>query len=357
MELLGDRLLEPDGLNAALAPALPPGAVVSGVEVVPLGEQQGYASRVERVRVSYEPPGAGPETLIVKLARPDTAKESGESQPFARAQVVGTLVHPEDAVRRPRCYFAETTADGNGGALVLEDLGAWRPGDEYDGLDDDALAAALTAIARLHAWGWETERPLLAELPSGDYPVDRALVRYWPQIRPYVVTGLGDPVATLGDRFVAGFPALTEALLSRPLTLVHGDLHSDNLRFDPAARGAEAVAVLDWGSAFVGVGAYDPARLAGTSAARPATLARLEDACSTWHAALLAAGVAGYSGADAWRDFEAGIALAFPSALSGLREDPDPVRAETARRRGRRVLAALVATDAWGAASELAIEP
>ncbi len=357
MDLLGERLLEPDGLSAALAPALPPGALVSAVEVVPLGEQQGYTSRVERVRVSYEPPGSGPETLIVKLARPDVARESGGTQPFARAHVVGTLIHPEDAVRRPRCYFAETTADGNGGALVLEDLGAWRPGDEYDGLGDDALAAALTAIADLHAWGWGAERAGLAELPAGDYAVDRTLVDYWPQIRPYVVTGLGDSVAGLGDRFVAGFPALAEALLGRPLTLVHGDLRSDNLRFDPAASGAEAVGVLDWGSAFVGVGAFDPAKLVSTSATQPATLARLRDACSVWHAALVGAGVAGYSEADAWRDFKAGIALAFPSALAGLREDSDPRRAETARRRGRRVLAALVATDAWGAASELAIEP
>ena len=148
--------------------------------------------------------------------------------------------------------------------------------------------------------------------------------------------GLGVELAEMGDRFTAGYARVREWLATRPRTLVHGDYHADNVLL----RTGE-VAVLDWGMASIGLGAYDVARLASTSAAALPTRESLERAARAWHDELEARGVADYPWDAAWSDFTVGVALAFPSVFAPLRPEAAPHRAETARRRSLRVGAAL----------------
>ncbi len=332
------NLLTVEGLGAALDGALPGSAHVVGIDILPLGEAQGHASRVDRIHVTYDPPGAGPSSVIVKRSLDVPAAEAGYGQPFARAASVHEIFAVDaPPVRTARCYHAEVADDGYRGALVLEDLGAWEAVDGRAGLTDQWMALGLRTCARLHAWGWNIARPRLARLPAADYPTDSAFAAHWTEIRPYLATS--EPaLAAAGDAFVAALPTVLTWARERPHTLVHGDYYADNLRFL-----GDEVAVLDWGLAFTGFGAYDAARLACTSSAGLPTAEYLLWACAVWAGELRTHGVEDYDDATAFADFRVGAALAFPSLLAALVQDPDPDRAATAAGRSQRVAASLAA--------------
>jgi len=334
-----DHLLTATGLDAVLAKTLPAGARVVRVDVRPLGEAQGHASRVDRLAVSYEPPGAGPASLIIKRSLGEPALAADYGRPFARAAAAHRMfAGHEPPIRVARCYHAEVTGDGDTGTLILEDLGDWAPADGLAGLSDAQLESALRAAARLHAWHWGDPETLAAGLRDGDYPTVTAFADHWSQLRPYVLRGARSPAAAAGDAFVAALPTALAWARRRPVTLTHGDYYADNLRL----RG-ERVAVLDWGLAFAGLGAYDTARLAATSAARTPTAESLRWACGVWAAELRACGVPDYPDTVAYADFRLGVALAFPTVLAALVDENDPRRAATAAARSARVRSSLAA--------------
>ncbi len=172
------NLLTVEGLGVALDGALPGSGHVTAIDILPLGEAQGHASRVDRIHVTYDPPGAGPSSVIVKRSLDVLAAEAGYGQPFARAATVHQIFAVDaPPVRTARCYHAEVADDGYRGALVLEDLGTWEVVDGRAGLPDQRMALGLRTCARLHAWGWNIARPRLARLPAGGLPYGLRICR------------------------------------------------------------------------------------------------------------------------------------------------------------------------------------
>jgi hypothetical protein len=143
--------------------------------------------------------------------------------------------------------------------LALEDLSGWRPG------ADPGQAAGLLAQMHRH---WEGEAqlrwPWLRPVGAGAELVQQLFGRNWPELAaradlPPPVQALGEQLARPG-RVVAAEDSVG---LAGPVTRVHGDASTQNMRTGPGAE----IALLDWEDVSAAPGALDLAWLLVSSVA------------------------------------------------------------------------------------------
>lgn len=157
-------------------------------------------------------------------------------------------------------------ADGHG-TVVMRDLGAsvltWS-----DRLDATATRRVLDAVCRLHA-------VFLDDAPAGLTPLDLLVGLFEPRrLVPLAGSGLVDAAlrgwelwpdvapGEVGERVLAlaqDTTPLVAALDRLPPTLLHGDLSTVNMAFEPDRPGA--VTLIDWGTAARGPAELDLGRL------------------------------------------------------------------------------------------------
>jgi aminoglycoside phosphotransferase (APT) family kinase protein len=175
----------------------------------------------------------------------------------------------------PHCLFA--FGDEGGMLVLLEDLTGATPGDALLGGDPDLVAATLRATARIHgrfatSAGELDLSPALARDPDaaaerGRRDLPRFLARFGDRI-PSPVRRLLEPLIFDSGRLFRDLPGTAD-------TLVHADLHLDNVFF----RHDEAL-LLDWQSFGRGPGPLEAARFLATELRaedRPAEDRRLFD--------------------------------------------------------------------------------
>jgi hypothetical protein len=132
-----------------------------------------------------------------------------------------------------------------------------RQGDVLRGCSVDDAAVVLDAVAPLHARWWSDDAVCRELGPVGLDPEARQ-ERYTGQVGPFLQRyegSLAAPVVALARDLGPRLAAVIETLSQRPQTLIHSDLHLDNLIFDPAD--GRPVAILDWQSASLGSPARD----------------------------------------------------------------------------------------------------
>lgn len=210
-------------------------------------------------------PGAVP-IAIVKETPAGLHRERAERERWC-LETLPPFMEETRHLRVPALIAADETGDG---ALRL--LLPWLPGrprSVADGCTSDEAAQVLTALASMHrAWRAPARQARLSTLPvwgegergalrphqrradrfRGRLP--RFLARYAGAIPP----GLIDRLAGLADRI----EALAAAADRWPRTLVHGDVHLENLLL-PEGH-AQPVSLLDWQSASLGSGLVDCVR-------------------------------------------------------------------------------------------------
>jgi hypothetical protein len=156
--------------------------------------------------------------------------------------------------------------DGRG-VLVMRDLGesvlSWR-----SIVTRDQATTMFGAIADLHA-------AFLGSAPDGLTPLDGVLGLFEPErIRPYAGAALVDYAlrgweywpevapGEVGERVLAlanDSSPLVSACLDFPTTLLHGDLATVNMAFEPGRPGC--LTLIDWGTATTGPAGLDIGRL------------------------------------------------------------------------------------------------
>lgn len=332
---------------------LPRGAVAA-VSVETIGADRGFTGVIARLRLRYEgaadPPP--PASLVAKL--PTAVRDapsayrlaSGRDAAAARAyyercarevSFYRDLSTGADAV--PRLYHAAVDPDRQRVVLLLADLTGGRPGDALTGCSPAQAGAIIDAIAPLHARMWR-------ESPPGWWPAfvtDPAAnqQRYASRVGPFLERyghRLPPAVGVLVERLRSEYAAVLAELMEAPTTVVHSDLHLDNVIFDaayeptpdrsdPPPGTGHPVTLLDWQSACRGPAAVDVADVLGSlpmadrRASAPDLLER--------HAARIAeSGVDDYPVERLWRDCRLALlnrlagrvgwlATADPDALSG----------------------------------------
>lgn len=268
--------------------------------VQPLPGSTGFLSRI----LLATRPG-DPRRYILKIGSdiPQRRKWAGELRVFERELAAYRLLAPLKGRLTPRLFSGASAPRGSDGLLLLEEIRPARNRDQLRGLTFSELTSAIRAIAIIHAKFWNA--PALRRgqgLPRHHYMRAHEIRRHLPGFLRWARL----PAKT--EKFFRNLPVPVDRALQRfrkrSLTLVHGDLRSDNIFY-----GKKSVRLIDWGLSLAGNAAFDLARLVGGSARKPLSLLQHVALFKLWHRELLRHGVRSYPAHEAWQDYRDAVLL------------------------------------------------
>jgi hypothetical protein len=307
--------LTAEWLTAALRTrgAIDRDATVTALEADRIGLGVGYVAQLWRVHPRYEPPMAGPSSLIAKLPPGEVDARSWWAG-YVREQRFYRELAAAVPVRVPRCLGGAIDERARIAVTLLEDLG--EPLVRTGAAPLPLAEAVVDALAALHSAFWQREPPSWLA-PDGDtFDLLRDYTRSGTQHiaryaegDPPIPQGLIDLAPTLPELVVAAFSSLREA----PQTLVHGDMHPDNLI--AASADDRDFLVIDWQGVAWHAGAFDLAYFLGQSL-EPALRREHEGTLLRRYLEGLADGDAtGYGDDELWRDYRLGLVVSLFSPV------------------------------------------
>ena len=259
-----------------------------------IGDGKGFGGKVLRVHLNRERP-SGLESVIVKLPvdDPDTLQSMIVQDMLLREIRFYRDLASDIDLDIPTIYYTEL--NGNDFAIVMEDLGdvthrMLKP------LAMEELEVALRSAAKLHAAFWNS--PILNEAwlrPVVDGN-DASRNNNEQSLRHAIelLEQSSDDTAyteACAHRLLALLPKAPRVTpLPKPVTLVHGDFHGNNLHI----RGDD-ITIFDWQLVAKGTPAMDVANLIASSSEPGDYHQILEPLLRTYHDALMAEGITNYS--------------------------------------------------------------
>lgn len=253
----GPAQITPAMLTEALRPAR-----VTRVRWERIGQDFGFTGLVARLYVDYANENAGPPTLVAKFPLNSTKHSVHREAWFYR------VLAPQLPTPAPRCLSIASDEEQGKLVLILEDVRQARAGDALRGCSPADVAAVLSAMAPVHTV-WRGQPDLLAPLPkwAGDHATrEGRQARYRERWATFTERGdlrLDSRLQRMASRLGDGLVEVLERLDAAPQTVVHADLHLDNVLFTPDER--RPVVVLDWQTVCRGPAAVDLAKAVVTS--------------------------------------------------------------------------------------------
>jgi aminoglycoside phosphotransferase (APT) family kinase protein len=200
------------------------------------------------------------------------------------------------------------------GVLVLEDMVDTRQGDILIGATSDEADALVDAMAILPARFWNASDAGVASLPLWDAVAEKRLSNLRETLPIFLAEWQGR-VPDAAFAFATDLVKRTEdaygELKAAPITLVHGDLHLDNVLF---ARDGTPI-VLDWPGTSRGPAAADFGHFLAESMSPALRRARQRALADRHVAALATQGVIGYTAEALRRDAERVMIILFGAAI------------------------------------------
>jgi hypothetical protein len=297
-----------------------------------------------RIDLSYDPPEAGPATVIAKFASTDPNSRAAGS--LARCYEIEVSIYSElpPLPGVPNYYFAARDPQTDAFTLLLEDMAPCRQGDDIDGCEPQVAHEALRRLAALHAFAWE----------DSSYAGHEWLNRSTPESTANMTAIITMLAPTFLERFALRLTPEHRALVERlvpqiatiigsydgPRTLIHGDYRLDNMLF---RDGSEVPTIVDWQTASWGAPAADVSYFVGGSLTTDDRRTHSAALLDTYHDALTAAGVTTYSRQQLEDEVRltsfGGVVMAFASAILVVQtERGDAMFAEMFRRHAQHVL-------------------
>jgi hypothetical protein len=202
----------------------------------------------------------------------------------------------------PDCFLAAHDAATGDAVLVLEDLSALPGGDDVEGCPPQQVRQLVRRLAEFHAQHWSSRRRDLPWIPTfKELQPDAEFARIWRLMYFRHRRVMPPEFAQIGERLCELLPAFRARLVRPPLTLVHGDLRTDNVMF-----GEHGPRVLDWQVVSWARGPLDLGYFCTQSLA-PGLRRDIEaEVVAFYHATLVERGVRGYSLDDCRQDFRLG---------------------------------------------------
>lgn len=237
---------------------------VSSFSLTPLSDAQGITAQQAILELTYSPPESqAPASLFAKFSTTDPELLEGmHSYDVYRREVdfYQRYANPTP-LRTPNCYYSDIDPETSACILLLEDLRSWQGGSWLAGCGVAEAELVVRELAKLHAAWWE--HPQLASM---NYKPDRASFQRFGRIReelmqPYLESTTIDVAPDL----IAAFErvstnivwVLEQLFLEAPRTLIHYDVHLDNLMFERTEANELRVTIIDWQLFHPGKAAYD----------------------------------------------------------------------------------------------------
>lgn len=291
-----------------------------------------------RFHLDWDPPGAGPATVVGKFASDDEASRMAGIATRTYETEVNFYRHLADtvAVRRPHCWFAHVTPGTAEVVLILEDLAPARQGDQIAGCGPDEAVAAVLEAARLAGPRWED--PALEDMEwlvrSGANAGAALYGPMWASFCERYEGRLDAVTLEIGGWLAANLARWAERASDGPRTVVHGDFRLDNILFGGADGRA---AVVDWQTVTVGNGTADVAYFIGAGLLPGDRRRHERELVERYHAELTSFGVGGYPLGRCWEDYRVlgatGLIMAvIASGLVGRTERGDEMFCAMANR-------------------------
>lgn len=260
-----------------------------------------------RFTLTYDPPRAGPATLVGKFASQDpTSREFGHRSGYYRSEIgFYNELAPRLSMSIPTAIHAALADNATDFVLLMDDLAPARQVDQLIGCSADESARVLEQAAALHAASWH-DRSLAGrdwlQGPVGIFTqvtdTFAAVLKTFPELCGDLV-----PDADLHEaaRLIEHAQAWKQ-VFSAPQCLWHSDLRADNVMFD-AANGEKPVVILDWQGLGFGCGTIDLAYWLGTSMTVEHRRQHERALVAHYHDALAGHGVQDYGADQCWEDY------------------------------------------------------
>ncbi len=264
----------------------------------------GYGLAGTSARVTLEGDGV-PRTLVMKwAATKDVRREAYFYESLA----------PRLAMPFARLHAHAAADEAARGVLVFEDLVSTRQGDILAGATADEADALVDAMATFHVHFWGSTDADLSSLPSWDAVAQKRLSNLAETLPVFLAEWRGR-IPDEAFAFATDLSKRTEdaygELQAAPSTLVHGDLHLDNVLF----RSDGTPILLDWPSVSRGPAAADFAHFLAESMSPALRRVRQRELARRHAAALAARAGIGYDADVLRRDAERVMVVLFGAAI------------------------------------------
>ncbi|MDA0676662.1 MAG: phosphotransferase [Chloroflexi bacterium] len=291
------ELITPAALNRLFKRARAGLPEVASVIATSLDGGYGYLSKSFRLLLQWRG-GDGPQTLVAKLplqARID-AMTPDAVRMYRREAMFHRVVAEKVEIPTAHAYVAEIDEESQAAVMVFEDLSALETFSDDESVSVERAQCSLEHLASLHARFWNS-----AELDDMDWlahPAKTAVDQVdaerfaisWPRMVSSGAYPLSKTQLRIGELLYTKMDGLYEQLHAGPYSLIHTDIHQENIFFD----GLEPV-FIDWQLAERANPAKDVAKLTA-SWLGPGTIQREQPALLRgYHEALARRAITGYS--------------------------------------------------------------
>lgn len=277
-------------------------ASVVDFDLAGLGEGVGMLSVLNRVTLRYDrdEPGA-PESLIVKFPTTSEANRpvADHFRVYEREAKFLRDVAPQTSASLPAVYGVELEEPSGEFVLLLEDLGAYRMGDQVEGCGPEEARTILDGLVPVHAAFWNAiDRPELAFAPRIDGDMQRVgmsgmCASGWDVFIERFAAHVPAVIQEARERYTSSAEELHYRMGRLPQTLVHGDLRLDNIMFGTTPEHRSAV-VLDWQGVIISAAVQDVAYLLTQNLTIDNRRSHEDELLRHYHDRLVGLGVADY---------------------------------------------------------------
>lgn len=298
----GPDVLDAKWLETALRARAFPTARVRRVAHEIIGVGYGLAGTAARVTLE----GDGiPQTLVLKWAA---------TRHVQREAHFYESLAPRLDLRFARLHACAWADEADRGVLVFEDMAPTRQGDILLGATAGEADRLIDVMAVFHGQFWGGTDVDIALLPSWHDVAEKRLANLAETLPVFLQTWRGR-VPDAAFAFAAELPKRTEdaygELKVAPTTLIHGDLHLDNVLF----CGDGTPIVIDWPSVSRGPAAADFGHFLAESLTPITRRAEQRRLAKRYAAALAARGIEGYGPDALRRDAERVMVVLFGAAI------------------------------------------
>jgi Ecdysteroid kinase-like family len=305
------------------AGALIPGRSVTDFSVTNVGAGIGLLGLVMRAHLTYDgdTPSPGPDSIVIKFATPVAANRAVamNTRMYEREVSFFSNVAPLVDVPMPKCYYAAVDSATGDNIVALEDLKAYRAGDQVDGVDVDGAKLIIDAIAPLHAAFWgKTDQPVLDDAMRIDTSYRAAfppsLEMTWENCVKLFPHAIAPDVLPEVSRYVERLRDVMTLMGQRTQTFIHGDVRLDNVMFG-SGPDQYPVMLIDWQAVMVSNPLHDLSYMLSQSLDVEARRAHEHELVEYYHSALLRHGVTDYTLEQCLDDYDVGILFLFSYPL------------------------------------------